>query len=251
MKTKQFAIATLALCLFSILPDQARAFYNPQAGHWLSRDPIEEQGGLNINAFAKNNPVGIVDALGLASVPMPPNPAPNACCQAILDFLKQLARHVRGRYNDLLADKQFLYKYNRVGWQNHIDKLEEQQTRLNKWIDKFNQLCPGGGGGSPMPHWIPMEADRPAPVQPLWAERNGWAWANFVPGSPQALQAAGYAAAGVGAAAIAASGVGLAIEAGVGAIATGTAGAVAEATAEAAAAEGTGTGLGWAPSFAY
>lgn len=66
---------------------------------------------------------------------MPPNRSANACCEAILEFLKQLARHVRGQYNDLLADKQFLYKHDPVGWQNHIDKFNEQQRRLDKWIE--------------------------------------------------------------------------------------------------------------------
>jgi len=41
-------------------------YYSPQTGRWLSRDPIEEMGGLNIYAFVLNNPVKDVDALGLA-----------------------------------------------------------------------------------------------------------------------------------------------------------------------------------------
>ncbi len=32
-------------------------FYNPNHGRWLSRDPIEEQGGLNLMAFVENNPL--------------------------------------------------------------------------------------------------------------------------------------------------------------------------------------------------
>jgi RHS repeat-associated protein len=40
-------------------------FYEPSLQRWLNRDPIEEQGGINLYDFAQNNPIGIVDLLGL------------------------------------------------------------------------------------------------------------------------------------------------------------------------------------------
>lgn len=40
-------------------------FYNPEMGRWLSRDPLEEQGGVNLYAFVANDPVNQVDFLGL------------------------------------------------------------------------------------------------------------------------------------------------------------------------------------------
>ncbi len=40
--------------------------YSPTLGRWLSRDPIEEQGGLNLYGFVDNNPINAVDPLGLA-----------------------------------------------------------------------------------------------------------------------------------------------------------------------------------------
>jgi hypothetical protein len=43
----------------------AQAFYNPDTGRWLSRDPIEERGGMNLHAFVNNNPLRYVDPLGL------------------------------------------------------------------------------------------------------------------------------------------------------------------------------------------
>jgi RHS repeat-associated protein len=42
-------------------------FYNASTGRWLSRDPIEEEGGVNIHALANNDPVDRVDSLGLWS----------------------------------------------------------------------------------------------------------------------------------------------------------------------------------------
>jgi RHS repeat-associated protein len=40
-------------------------YYNPSTGRWLSRDPIEERGGLNLYAHVVNSPVNWIDPLGL------------------------------------------------------------------------------------------------------------------------------------------------------------------------------------------
>lgn len=40
--------------------------YNPQNGRWISRDPIEENGGWNLYGFVKNNPVLFDEYLGLS-----------------------------------------------------------------------------------------------------------------------------------------------------------------------------------------
>jgi RHS repeat-associated protein len=182
-------------------------FYDPLTQRWLNRDPLEEQGGVNLYGFVMNNPIGIVDAHGLVSVPMPPNPSANACCEAILEFLKQLTRHVRARYNDLLADKMFLYKYDPAGWKNHIKKFEEQQERLEEWIEKFKKKCPGGNGGQPVPVWILVEADREAPKKPLWAERTRH-WSEYVPGTPQQIETVGVVSGVVGNVILVGTGVG-------------------------------------------
>ncbi|MDD4406126.1 MAG: RHS repeat-associated core domain-containing protein, partial [Parabacteroides sp.] len=39
-------------------------YYSPALGRWLSRDPIEEQGGLNLYGFVGNDPVNRWDVLG-------------------------------------------------------------------------------------------------------------------------------------------------------------------------------------------
>jgi RHS repeat-associated protein len=40
--------------------------YDPTMGRWLSRDPIKEDGGLNLYGYVRNNPVHLRDPLGLA-----------------------------------------------------------------------------------------------------------------------------------------------------------------------------------------
>jgi RHS repeat-associated protein len=41
-----------------------RRYYSPDLGRWTSRDPIEEEGGLNLYGFVKNDPIGLIDPLG-------------------------------------------------------------------------------------------------------------------------------------------------------------------------------------------
>jgi RHS repeat-associated protein len=43
-------------------------FYSPALGRWASRDPIEEQGGLNLHVIVLNDPVNSVDAFGLRTL---------------------------------------------------------------------------------------------------------------------------------------------------------------------------------------
>ena len=39
--------------------------YDPELGRWISRDPIAEQGGLNLYEYVGNRPVRDIDAYGL------------------------------------------------------------------------------------------------------------------------------------------------------------------------------------------
>ena len=41
--------------------------YDPATCRWLSRDPLEEQGGYNLYAFVNNGPINNVDYLGMTS----------------------------------------------------------------------------------------------------------------------------------------------------------------------------------------
>jgi RHS repeat-associated protein len=41
-------------------------YYVPELGRWVNRDPIEEEGGVNLYNFTQNNPSDFVDPLGRA-----------------------------------------------------------------------------------------------------------------------------------------------------------------------------------------
>ena len=50
-------------------------YYQPEAGRWASRDPLEEEGGLNPLVFVLNNAVNLADFLGLMGTPPATAPA--------------------------------------------------------------------------------------------------------------------------------------------------------------------------------
>lgn len=63
MKTKSVWIV-MVLLLEVVLGQQAQAFYNPNTGRWLSRDPVAEKGGPNLYTFVGNGTPTRVDPLG-------------------------------------------------------------------------------------------------------------------------------------------------------------------------------------------
>ena len=40
-------------------------YYSPELGRWIKRDPIEEEGGVNLYAMVGNEPINYWDYLGL------------------------------------------------------------------------------------------------------------------------------------------------------------------------------------------
>ena len=51
-------------------------YYGPEWGRWISRDPIEEEGGFNLYGFCGNDGVNKWDMLGLSSSPPEIKPSP-------------------------------------------------------------------------------------------------------------------------------------------------------------------------------
>lgn len=60
-------LAVVVLCCST----PALAFYHPEQGRWINRDPIEEQGGANLYGFVLNDPLNKVDPLGLFRLDFP------------------------------------------------------------------------------------------------------------------------------------------------------------------------------------
>lgn len=85
MKTTQTFLLAFAAAWFAASGAQAKYFdgetglyyyghryYSPSTGRWLSKDPIGEQGGLNLYGFVHNAPVGTFDPFGELGENLPP-----------------------------------------------------------------------------------------------------------------------------------------------------------------------------------
>jgi RHS repeat-associated protein len=51
-------------------------YYDPTAGRWISRDPAEEEGGVNIYASFRNSPIDYIDPVGLTDQSCNSGPPP-------------------------------------------------------------------------------------------------------------------------------------------------------------------------------
>lgn len=63
MKHLKFILLALVHLLF--LVNSAQAHYDPNVGRWLNRDPIMEEGGVNLYGFVDNDGLNSTDYLGL------------------------------------------------------------------------------------------------------------------------------------------------------------------------------------------
>jgi uncharacterized protein RhaS with RHS repeats len=86
----------LAVASLFVLAHTAQAHYDPNIGRWISRDPIEEEGGSNLYAFVQNDPANNWDILGLEL------PAKLKCCKIkrIIDNFNKTSERVEYRVSD-------------------------------------------------------------------------------------------------------------------------------------------------------
>ena len=67
MKIDLKAPMLFSILLLAISLQPASAFYNPQTGRWLNRDPIEETAGPDLYSFSSSDACNSYDPLGLFS----------------------------------------------------------------------------------------------------------------------------------------------------------------------------------------
>ena len=63
-----YRFSTKELHAASGLYDFGLRFYSPSMGRWINRDPIAEEGGVNLYGFVDNNPINGVDEYGQIKV---------------------------------------------------------------------------------------------------------------------------------------------------------------------------------------
>jgi RHS repeat-associated protein len=76
-------------------------YYSPALQRFISEDPVEYAGGLNLYAYVENNPVTVSDPLGL----MPGN---SEYCRRLLERINNLIKKIREREGELHENPQNL-----------------------------------------------------------------------------------------------------------------------------------------------
>ena len=62
---RKFLTKTIVLSAILLFTHSLSASYDPSTGRFLSKDPIQEEGGLNLYAYCLNDPINHWDLLGL------------------------------------------------------------------------------------------------------------------------------------------------------------------------------------------
>ena len=109
--------------------------YSPSLGRFLSRDPIQEQGGLNLYAFVKNSPIQKWDRLGRAIPRLGAGPDggfPIYCRDRIAEFMKWFEQE-----KTKLEDRD-------ENGKNWIEKLPKCPNALRKIMRLFRTTLPSG-----------------------------------------------------------------------------------------------------------
>ncbi len=85
-------------------------YYNPDIGRWVNRDPIEEEGGLNVYGFVGNDPINSLDMLGMAKLKdihelleaVLAAKGPCECCPKVKAYLQCMEDGIVGDNKDLI-----------------------------------------------------------------------------------------------------------------------------------------------------
>jgi uncharacterized protein RhaS with RHS repeats len=65
MKSNIKCFFAVFIAVFGGIVEVANAFYDPGLQRWINRDPIQEEGGINLYGFVCNDPLNSIDTLGL------------------------------------------------------------------------------------------------------------------------------------------------------------------------------------------
>ena len=144
--------------------DTATVYYNyrhyaPIAGRWLSRDPIEEAGSLNLYLSCKNMTILIHDFAGLVFN--------KALCLALQQEVQKLVdalNHELKKYDPVLDGRGgFPFRHGNVEGVTkrggHYKEIKNLQKAIKNRLEKWKDICSGGPPSCP-----PI-------IYPIWADQ--------------------------------------------------------------------------------
>ncbi len=117
---------------------------------WLSRDPIGEDGGINLYGYVLNNPLNWIDPLGLDTEIYYRSDQGSSVNGSLIDF-GHVILNVNGHNLDHVPG-QFQSPSQRNDWQYYqraeLKLTPEQETQLAKYIDDLLKKNPDYGSKS-------------------------------------------------------------------------------------------------------
>ena len=117
--------------------------YNPPTGRWLSRDPIEEEGGINLYGYVGNGPINAVDPLGLDTDIIVHRNPPDAGQQA-RDAAGTMSVFHNGRFQFSCPVNQYGYQTKDDGTQTHgIYPRTDYSVQPRTDADKYSNFKNG------------------------------------------------------------------------------------------------------------
>ena len=111
-------------------------YYAPALGRWLSRDPIGEEGGMNLYAMIKNNTINHYDITGLLDLDKTPFYVGFRKLEE-KDLLDRIANMIAFTHVDILEEKGGKYEFLRFGFGANKN-LSTELLELKEY--KFRQL---------------------------------------------------------------------------------------------------------------
>jgi RHS repeat-associated protein len=105
-------------------------YYAPQTGRWINKDPIEEEGGINLYGFVGNDGLNGWDILGLQGY--------NAeKCAAILALIEKLGEEIERSMNRMQAHKRNA-RMMRDRFNNLMGQIEVEISNIRENTGVFN-----------------------------------------------------------------------------------------------------------------
>ncbi len=129
--------------------------YSPTDGRWLSRDPIEEQGGVNLYCFLKND-FFKTDYLGLKYI--------ERLCRELIQKIESLSNSLKkeiDKYDPIKDGKGgFIHAHGITKPGGHYEEIKNLQNGLKNKLKKWKDVCKDDGDPPCSPFPYPKFADQ-------------------------------------------------------------------------------------------
>jgi RHS repeat-associated protein len=140
-------------------------YYDSTNGRFLSEDPLRFAGGVNVYAYANNDPAQLVDPFGLSSEePKSCDYSPDDCtslARKIEAALKELRRLLKNERKQQATGTAF------DGYDGHLEQYQNRQRQLRRLLGRFrDRNCNPALVRDDIEQWLSEEY--PPPPSTFW-----------------------------------------------------------------------------------